>query len=145
MKYPSGVSENTCIGMYSGKGVYAKDVMVGDRLMNGDYIIGVAHHAIFNGSHVVLENGIEVSPSCWVFRDGKIHSAESIGNMCKVDNANWRVIVQFITSQSRIPCISRDGNIVYILDELEILEDFFYKTKNAIIKTGSFRGKEIVV
>jgi hypothetical protein len=145
MKYPSGVSENTHIGMYSGKGVCAKDVMVGDRLMNGHYIIGVAYHAIFNGAHVVLEDGIEVSPSCWVLKNAKIHSAESLGNMCKVDNENWRIIVQFITSDSRVPCISHDGNVVYILDEFEILEDYFYKTKDAIIKTGSFRGKEIVV
>ena len=143
-KYPSGVLENTKIALFSEENVPAKDVEVGDRLINGDYVIGVVYHAMLCGVHVTVDDGVEISPSCWIFKDGKIHSAESVGDTCRID-INWKIIVQFITLESRVPCVSKNGNITYILDELETLEDSFYTTKNAIIKTGSFRGKEIVV
>jgi len=119
---------------------------VGQVLDNGQTVKAVIAHSMpGNMPYVEIGSGICVSPSTWVYKDGKIHRAAEIGNICLDVTMEPKVFYQLITEDSMFPITNSNGERVFILDELETTDPYFHKIKDRIIATGCFPNKRLVV
>lgn len=142
---PTGLLPETLIPINGGF-VPISMMGVGQRLDNGQTIKGVVVHSMpGNMPYVEVGTGVLVSPSTWVYKDGKVHRAAEIGNICLDVTLEPKLFYQLITETSMFPITNINGGRVFVLDELETTDPFFHKIKDRIITSGCFPNKRLVV
>lgn len=139
----TGVSPNTLIPIQRRvvKPIFA--VNPGDILDNGEKVLGVVVHKVYNRLTSSYDN-ISMSPQTWILEDNKITPASKL-NTISIDDPGPKLLFQLIMESSSFPIISPKMTRVTILDELELIENSFNNMKDKIITSGSFRGKIIEV
>lgn len=119
---------------------------VGQQLDNGQTVKAIIAHSMpSNMPYVEIGSGICVSPSTWVYKDGKIRRAAEIGNICLDITVGPKTFYQLITEDSMFPITNENGERVFVLDELETTDPYFHKMKDRIITAGCFPNKRLVV
>jgi hypothetical protein len=143
--YKNGILPKSEVSLLGGLAIPVYGISVGDRLDNGDLVMGVCIHHVPSNMYVELGKNLFVTPNTWVVVDNKIIPAEKLGNTAIDDRNKTSIVYQLITPSSTIPIVSEDDARFMVLDELQTTEDFYYALKDSIITTGRFRGKEIVI
>jgi len=143
--YKNGILPQSEVPLLGGIAIPIHGITVGDRLDNGDLVMGVCIHTIPSNMYVELGKRLLVSPNTWVVIDNNIVPAEKLGKVATEDKRNISIVYQLITPSSTIPLITDDDVRFMVLDELQTTENFYHELKDSIITTGRFRGKEIVI
>lgn len=137
----TGVSCDTRIPLQLGTKTI-QTVVVGDILQNGDVVKGIVRHTIPDVVVSSIDSNIYSSQNTWILTDDTIRPMSSIATQIYMPNA---VLYQLITESSMFPILTENDSTLMILDELETTETEYHRVKDAIITSGRFRGKEIVV
>ena len=119
-------------------------VLPGDILDNGDKVLGVVVHQNTNRLTSTVENSILMSPYTWILKDGKVSPAFRNEKFIFEDSGR-KEIFQLITETSSYHILSNNFDRIAILDEMEIIDEYYDKLKDSIIASGRFRGKIVGV
>jgi hypothetical protein len=137
----TGVSCDTRIPLQSGMKTI-QTIQIGDILQNGDAVKGIVKHRLSNSIVSSLDTQSYSSQTTWIVYNDTIVPMGSLATQVYIPNA---VVYQLITESSMFPIVTEDDRTIMILDELETTEKEYHRLKDAIITSGRFRGKEIVV
>lgn len=143
--YKNGILPQSEVSLLGGLAIPICGISLGDRLDNGDLVMGICMHHVPSNMYVEIGKNLFVTPNTWVLYDNNIVPAEKIGNTAIDDRYKTNIVYQLITPSSTIPIVSEDDARFMVLDELQTTEDFYHALKDSIITTGRFRGKEIVI
>jgi len=139
----TGIHGYVKVPMRDGPAKKIADVRVGDVLDNKEMVYGVVKHYIRRGETASVDESIGMLPGTWVYKDGQIHIAKSVG-LAHHEESPYTAY-QLIVSSSMFPLVNDSHKRVYVLDELANIDTEYHRTRDAMVCTGRFRGKEIVV
>jgi hypothetical protein len=143
--YKNGILPQSEVSLLGGLAMPIYGISLGDRLDNGDLVMGICIHSVPSNMYVEIGKNLFVTPNTWLLVDNNIVPAEKMGNTAVDDRFKTHIVYQLITPSSTIPIVSEDDARFMVLDELQTTEDFYHALKDSIITTGRFRGKEIVI
>ena len=140
----SGVSENARVVMHDGTEKRISKIKPGDILIGNNKVIGVIIHNAIDPYYVNISDKIIVTPCTWILDKGRIRVAQSYGRSKNRETDTSTLFIQLITSMNNYTIVDEDFNYITLLDEIETKNEEIFAVKDAIIKSGSFRGKRIV-
>jgi hypothetical protein len=141
----TGVLQGTKLPMFGGIMKEIEMINIGDVLETGDRVRGLCVHRVKNSGYVEVTKNALTSPSTWVYKNGELNRAETVGRHSTDPTNVDTLLFQLITDSSMYPVVSPDGSRIMLLDELETTERFYHALKDSIISNGRFRGKIVVV
>lgn len=140
----SGVNEHARVLMHDGTEKRISKIKPGDILIGNNKVIGVITHNTTDPYYVHLSDRIMVPPCTWILDNGRIRVAQSYGK-CKNKDMNTNTLfIQLITTFNNYTIVDEDNRYITLLDEIETKNEEIFAVKDAIVKSGSFRGKRIV-
>ena len=140
----SGISANAHLLMHDGSEKRISKIVPGDILIGNNKVIGVILHTAIDPYYVNISEKIVVTPCTWLLDKGRIRVAQSYGRSKNREAITNTIFYQLITATNNYTITDENGNFITLLDEVETKNEEIFAVKDAIIKSGSFRGKRIV-
>jgi hypothetical protein len=141
----TGVSMNTRIPLKNNTIKKISDIDVGDILDNNDKVVGIVRHVCNDKVYTSLASTSFVTPDTWILSENKCMKASTMGTNSYFPESEYYTVCQLITTSSTYPIVLDTGSRLMVLDDLETTDKYFHAVKDAIISSGRFRGKVIVV